>query len=87
MPLSDRSYDFFHVILRLYRKEKKKKLRTANLTDLNSKAGPVGQRHLAFRKLLISKRRSTEVRTLLGDLRDRRDAKCSPPHLGHQPPT
>ena len=24
MPLSDRSYDFFHVILRLYRKEKKK---------------------------------------------------------------
>jgi len=86
MPLSDRSYDFFHVILRIYRKEKKR-LRTADLTDLNSKAGPVGQRHVVFRKLLISRRRSTEVRTLLGDLRERRDAKCSPLHLGHRPPT
>lgn len=86
MSLSDRSYDFFHVILRIYRKEKKR-LRTADLTDLNSKAGPVGQRHLAFRKPLISRRRSTEARTLLGDLRERRDVKCSPPHLGHRPPT
>lgn len=77
------SYDFFHVILRLYRKEKRR-LRTAALTTLNSKAGTVGQRDLAFKKLLISRSSSTEIRTLLGDLRERRDAKCSPPHLGHQ---
>lgn len=83
MPLSERSYDFFHVILRIYRKKKKKRLRTADLTELNSKAGTVGQRHSAFKKLLICRSSGTEIHVLLGDLRERRGAKCSP-HLGHQ---